>query len=399
MASYVPAKYGTEYIFYVGLESVATAGTFQANPTLASGDFKLAKNGGTLANLTTLPTVTPASGKLVKITLSATEMECDNAAVVCSDASGNEWRDLIINIQTAARQIDDLAYGTVSANVVQISGDTTAADNAESFFDGTGYAGTGNVIPTVTAAGLADGAITAAKIAADAITAAKLAADVTTEIQSGLLTSTAFDTKIGTPAGASLAADVAAVKSDTAATLTDTAEIGTAGAGLTALASAANLATLAGYVDTEVAAIKAVTDNLPNSGALTTITNNVASILADTGTDGVVVDSGSKTGYSLATDQSGVTVGTVNALGTTAKADVNAEVVDALNVDTYAEPSSVPAATSSLAVKIRWLFALARNKMTQTSTTQALRNDADSANIATSTVSDDGSVMTRGEWS
>lgn len=35
------------------------------------------------------------------------------------------------------------------ANVVQISGDSVAADNAESFFDGTGYAGTGNVIPTV----------------------------------------------------------------------------------------------------------------------------------------------------------------------------------------------------------------------------------------------------------
>lgn len=35
-------------------------------------------------------------------------------------------------------------------NVGYISGDSTAADNAESFFDGTGYAGTNNVIPTVT---------------------------------------------------------------------------------------------------------------------------------------------------------------------------------------------------------------------------------------------------------
>ena len=35
-------------------------------------------------------------------------------------------------------------------NVTQISGDGLAADNAESFFDGTGYAGTGNTIPTVT---------------------------------------------------------------------------------------------------------------------------------------------------------------------------------------------------------------------------------------------------------
>ena len=38
----------------------------------------------------------------------------------------------------------------VDANATHISGDATAADNAESFFDGTGYAGTNNVIPTVT---------------------------------------------------------------------------------------------------------------------------------------------------------------------------------------------------------------------------------------------------------
>ena len=71
---------------------------------------------------------------------------------------------------------------------------------------------------------------------------------------------------------------------------------------------------------------------------------------------------------------------------------------DALATDTYAEPSSVIAATSSLKDKICWLFALARNKITQTSTTQTLRNDADSADIATATVSDDGTTATRGEW-
>ena len=43
---------------------------------------------------------------------------------------------------------------------------------------------------------------------------------------------------------------------------TDTAEIGAAGAGLTVLATAANLATVAGYLDTEIAAIKAKTDSL-----------------------------------------------------------------------------------------------------------------------------------------
>jgi hypothetical protein len=38
----------------------------------------------------------------------------------------------------------------VDANATHISGDSVAADNAEAFFDGTGYAGTNNVIPTVT---------------------------------------------------------------------------------------------------------------------------------------------------------------------------------------------------------------------------------------------------------
>lgn len=55
--------------------------------------------------------------------------------------------------------------------------------------------------------------------------------------------------------------------SEIADILVDTAEIGAAGAGLTALASAANLATLATYVDTEVAAIKTVTDAIGATGS------------------------------------------------------------------------------------------------------------------------------------
>lgn len=40
--------------------------------------------------------------------------------------------------------------GNIKADALAISGDTVAADNAEAFFDGTGYAGTNNVIPVVT---------------------------------------------------------------------------------------------------------------------------------------------------------------------------------------------------------------------------------------------------------
>lgn len=59
---------------------------------------------------------------------------------------------------TSSNASDTAVSGTVyvddalrkNADVIQISGDATAADNAEAFFDGTGYAGTNNVIPTVT---------------------------------------------------------------------------------------------------------------------------------------------------------------------------------------------------------------------------------------------------------
>lgn len=111
----------------------------------------------------------------------------------------------------------------VLADATRISGDATAADNAESFFDGTGYAGTNNVIPTVTTVDT-----------------------VTTLTGHTPQTGDAY-ARLGAPAGASVSADVAAVKADTAAILTDT---GT---------------TLDGKIDTidtVVDAIKAKTDSL-----------------------------------------------------------------------------------------------------------------------------------------
>lgn len=245
MASMVPPQYGVAFIFYVALIDQSNTKVFKASSTQASGDWKISKDGGALANLTNLPAVTPAGGVMVQISLTATEMQADNVTVVGIDAAGAEWCSLVTNIQTSVRRIDDLAYpttsgraidvsaggevgldwanigsptttvglsgttvktatdvetdtqdiqsrlpaalvsGRMSADAVAISGDTVAADNAESFFDGTGYAGTNNVIPLVTTTttatnvttvnGLAANVITAASINADAITAAKIA--------------------------------------------------------------------------------------------------------------------------------------------------------------------------------------------------------------------------------
>jgi hypothetical protein len=54
--------------------------------------------------------------------------------------------------------------------------------------------------------------------------------------------------------------------------------------------------------------------------------------------------------------------------------------------------------TDTLAGKVDWLTALSRNKITQTATVQSLRNDADSADIASAAVSDDATTFTRGEF-
>lgn len=163
---------------------------------------------------------------------------------------------------------------------------------------------------------VANDAITAASIAADAIGSSELAASAVTEIQSGLSTLTA----------AQVNAEVDTALADVGVTPTVTGRIDAA---VSTRASQASVDTIDDFLDTEIAAIKAVTDQLSAA---------------------------------------------------------------------QAEPSAVPAANATPLEKIAWLAALARNKVTQTSTVQSLRNDADSGNIATAAVSDDGTTFTRGEW-
>lgn len=70
-----------------------------------------------------------------------------------------------------------------------------------------------------------------------------------------------------------------------------------------------------------------------------------------------------------------------------------------LSVSTYAESSAVPAATSTLKDRIVWLGTLARNKITQNSTTETLFANDGVTPVSTSADSDDGTTFTRGKWS
>jgi hypothetical protein len=145
----------------------------------------------------------------------------------------------------------------------------------------------------------------------------------------------------------------------------------------------------------------AITDN-STGGAVVFSSGMTRDILTDTATTIPATIATAQADLDIITGADGVnllsaTQATIDAIPTAA--EVNAEIVDALVTDTYAEPSAVPAATASLKDKIGFVNTMLRNKMTQTATTTLLRNDGDTLTIGTSTVSDDTTTFTRGKQS
>ncbi len=100
-APYNPPVKNEDMVLYVMLRDTSDPDSFKANPTIASGDWKVSKDGGALTNLATLPSVEPAGSVMVKITLSSTEMNADNVTIVGIDQTATkEWADFGLNIPT-----------------------------------------------------------------------------------------------------------------------------------------------------------------------------------------------------------------------------------------------------------------------------------------------------------
>jgi len=177
---------------------------------------------------------------------------------------------------TAARTLDVTATGAGGVDWANVEAPTTAVGlTGTTIATSQVVASVSGAVGSVTGAvgSVAAGGITAASIATGAVDADAIAADAVTEIQSGLATAAALDavdnfldtevaailaavdtevaaiiTTLGTPAGVSLAADIAAIEAQTD-------DIGAAGAGLTALATQASVNTIDDFLDTEIAAI------------------------------------------------------------------------------------------------------------------------------------------------
>jgi hypothetical protein len=100
-APYNPPKKNEDFKIRVALEDNDNPGNLQSNPTIAAGDFKVSIDGGSLTNLATLPTISPASSVCVLIELSSTEMNGDVIVVTGIDQTApKEWNDFLLSIPT-----------------------------------------------------------------------------------------------------------------------------------------------------------------------------------------------------------------------------------------------------------------------------------------------------------
>lgn len=136
-------KYGQSKTILFALIDRGTQDFENTPVTFSAGDVKIIKDEGSAANTTNLPT--HEGNGVYSLVLDATEMEAARIAVTLIDSATKAWEDHAIFIETygnvSAEHLFDLDSANPDVNVKQISGDATAADNCELFFDGTGYAG------------------------------------------------------------------------------------------------------------------------------------------------------------------------------------------------------------------------------------------------------------------
>ncbi len=111
MPNFNPIIRGQQFKFSISLRSQADGRVFQSNPTLASVDVKITKDGGAPANLTTLPTCPNADTEVV-VTVSAAEMDADVVSILFKDASGAQWCDRRVTIHPSGLGL----AGTVNAD-------------------------------------------------------------------------------------------------------------------------------------------------------------------------------------------------------------------------------------------------------------------------------------------
>lgn len=278
------SKYNVARHIYINIPKAGSANhAVGADWTPAAGDVKISKDGGAAANVTNLPTaIAMGNSAIWDFSITATEMQAAQVVITVSDSATKAVDDTGFIIETygnnssqhefdldnpSAAQSGDCyarlgapAGASVSADVAAIQSDT---DNIQTR------------LPAALVSGRMDSSVGA--MASNVITAAATAADFTTEVTAGLstldaagvrsaigLASANLDTQL-TAIDDYIDTEVAAIKAKTDNLPADPADASDIAAAFSTVNS--TLATVASYIDTEVAAIKTKTDFLPSATA------------------------------------------------------------------------------------------------------------------------------------
>jgi len=125
--------------------------TAETGLTIAQADVRLSKNGGDIAQKNEATSCTHDELGIYGCPVDTTDTNTLGRLQLWVHESGAlpVWHEFMV----VPANIWDSMFGAdmLKVDVHAIDDDETAADNAEAFFDGTGYAGTNNVIPTVSA--------------------------------------------------------------------------------------------------------------------------------------------------------------------------------------------------------------------------------------------------------
>lgn len=270
-----------------------------------------------------IPTVSTLTGHTAQTGDTYARLGAPAGASVSADVAAVKSQTQAIETDTQdiqGRLPASLVGGRIDANVGAISSDSTAADNAESFFDGTGYAGTNNVIPNVTTVTNLTNAPTSGDLTAT------MKASVNTEVDTAL-------------------SDYGALRPTVAGRTLDVSVGGEAGVDWANVGSPTTTLNLSGTTVKTATDVETDTQDLQSRlpAALTGAGNIKADVIAISGDTaaadnleaaadgtGFNLGSGAVVAASVSGNVSGNVVGSVGSLGLQAKADVNAEVADAV---------------------------------------------------------------------
>lgn len=407
-------------------------------------DSEISKDGGTFADCTSEATEIATSSGVYYLDLTATEMNADTVAIIVKTSSSGaktttlvmypeEAGDIRVNVTQFGGANGAFASGRPETNMSHIAGSAVSTSTAQIGVNAVQAGGTAWGSGAITAASIASDAITNAKIAADAIGASEIAADAidasalatdaVTEIVNAVWAAVTRTLTANTNLNDLNAAGVRAAVGLASANL-DTQLLSIENKTTNLPSDPADASVVAGLiagveakvdtVDTVVDAIKAKTDQLAFTTA-SRVDAQVFGMQPDTVTasalaadavaeinatvDVALADYDAPTHAELVSEINDVQAD-IAAMENLSAAQVNAEMVDVLTVDTYAEPGQgSPAATASLKDKIGYLFKAWRNKTTQTNSDYRLFADDGTTIDQKAGTSDDGTTFTRAKIS